>query len=176
MAFAGLTHNSVQTDTCYSRVHVTAEMKPNIILKQNECPFLQDTPLKYAIQKFSYTSGSRVFVWKTLIIHKHKCMNAVAFCGDGTYIYISIFLYSWPRHFCTDMSNLAAISVFPQSAHFRCVYCPKWNWLFKTSHNQQWIQCMCHLEIGSVIANGWQWRHSLCGKQNGDQPTFQMCV
>jgi len=62
MAFAGLTQDPMQTDTCYSRVHITAEMKPNIILKQNECPFLQHTPPKYAIQKFSYASGSEVFV------------------------------------------------------------------------------------------------------------------
>jgi len=61
MAFAGLTQDSMQTDTCYSRVHTTADMKPNIILKQNECPFLQDAPLKYAIQKFTYTSGSQFF-------------------------------------------------------------------------------------------------------------------
>jgi hypothetical protein len=36
MAFAGLTQDSMQTNTCYSRVHVTAEMKPNIILKHNK--------------------------------------------------------------------------------------------------------------------------------------------
>jgi len=40
MAFAGLTQDSMQTDMCYSRAHITAEMKPNINLKQNECPYV----------------------------------------------------------------------------------------------------------------------------------------
>ena len=67
---------------------------------------LSNMPFKNSV----LTSWSQVFIWKTNIIQKHKCMSNVAFGGDGTYV--SIFLYSWPRHFRTDMSNLAAVFSF----------------------------------------------------------------
>ena len=70
-------------------------------------------------------------------------------------------------------SNLVAISIFPQSAHFCCVYCPKWNRLFKTSSHMQFVSFRNWDSICRWLT---LMSHSLFGKQNGDQPACQMFV
>ena len=121
---------------CYSRVHVTAEMKPNIILKQN----------KYKVHFFSIHLLNIPF--KNSVIHQglrflferhssYTNTNAQVLLHFVVMAHIYQFSCTVVPDIFVQMSNLAAISVFPQPAHFCCVYCPEWNWLFKTSHMQE---------------------------------------
>jgi hypothetical protein len=126
------------------RVHVSADMKPRLISKQNECEvdFNSIYPLKMQVHKIQ--------VWFKICLlesvsHSYLIWTQMCQCR----------CISWPWHFLLCKSNQRFSSLCPQSnflqyllnssAYIFCMIscCLKWNLVFKTfPHNHELFSCM----------------------------------